>query len=57
VRVKFIAPVYPGDTVTTRGRVTDSRPDGAGQRLTVDVACENQDGALVFIGEASALVE
>lgn len=56
VRIKFIAPVYPGDTITTGGRLTASHPEGAGQRLTVDVWCENQDGQSVLIGEASAVV-
>jgi 3-hydroxybutyryl-CoA dehydratase len=56
VRIKFIAPVYPGDTITTGGRVTAIDPEGAGKRLTVDVWCENQDGQPVLVGEASAMV-
>jgi acyl dehydratase len=56
VRVKFIAPVYPGDTITTGGRVTGSQAEGDRQRLIVDVWCENQEGQPVLVGEASAVV-
>ena len=56
VRIKFIAPVYPGDTITTGGQVTDSHAETDGPRLTVDIWCENQDGEPVLVGEANALV-
>ncbi|GIX48579.1 MAG: hypothetical protein KatS3mg131_2790 [Candidatus Tectimicrobiota bacterium] len=56
VRVKFTAPVYPGDVVTAGGQVTASRPHGDGQFLTVEVWCDTQDGRRVLVGEASAVV-
>src|SRR5262249_12293399 len=53
IRVKFVAPVYPGDVITTHGTVTACHPEGAGQRLTVDVSCTDHTGRVVLIGAAS----
>jgi acyl dehydratase len=54
--VKFIKPVYAGDTLTVHGAVRELRPDAEGRvRVVVEVWCENQDGVKTMVGEASGL--
>jgi 3-hydroxybutyryl-CoA dehydratase len=50
--VRIRAPVFAGDTVTARGRVTSSEPKSEGQRVHLDVWCENQRGERVIDGTA-----
>ncbi len=47
-RVRFLAPVYFGDTLTVD--YTISAVDVAARRSTGDIAVNNQDGALVAVG-------
>lgn len=54
--VKFIHPVYPGDTITAKGMVTGKQPDSGGIRCEVEVWCENQEGVKVTVGTASGFV-
>jgi 3-hydroxybutyryl-CoA dehydratase len=51
---RFVAPVYPGDTVTARVTVTKIRDDKP--IVTLETICENQDGELLIKGEAVVLV-
>ena len=53
--LQFIAPVYPGDTVTTRVTVTKVRPDKP--IVTLETICTNQHDEPVVKGEAVVLVE
>ena len=54
--VKFIKPVFVGDTLTLNGVVRDMQPAEAGRmRIEVEVWCENQDGVKTMVGEASGL--
>jgi acyl dehydratase len=54
--VKFIKPVYVGDTLTVQGVVAGKEPAEAGHtRIAVEVWCENQDGVKTMVGEASGL--
>jgi acyl dehydratase len=54
--VKFIKPVFVGDTLTLRGVVRDKQPAEAGRtRIGVELWCENQDGVKTMVGEASGL--
>lgn len=46
VRVRWKAPFFPGDTLTLRE--VDRRVDG--DLLHLELACENQDGALLVQG-------
>ena len=48
--LKFKAPVYPGDTITTTVEVTNVRPDKP--IVTLGTRCLNQDNAVVLEGEA-----
>ena len=56
-RMKFINPVYAGDTVTARGAVLEETTEAGGTRLNLEVWVENQDGKMTAAGWASALVQ
>ena len=51
--LKFKAPVYPGDTITTTVEVINVRPDKP--IVTLSTLCMNQDGIVVLEGEAVVL--
>src|SRR6266404_8040344 len=50
---QFVAPVYPGDTVTARVTVRKIRNDKP--IVTLDTICENQRGEMLIKGEAVVL--
>jgi 3-hydroxybutyryl-CoA dehydratase len=53
--LQFLAPVFPGDTVTAKVTVTkikEGKPI-----LTLETVCENQRGETLIKGEAVVLVE
>lgn len=52
---KFLAPVYPGDTVTARVTITRVRDDKP--IITLETICFNQDQETVVKGEAVVMVE
>lgn len=52
---KFVAPVYPGDTVTAIVTITKVREDKP--IITLETICLNQNEELVVKGEAVVLVE
>jgi acyl dehydratase len=51
----FIKPVHAGDHLTVHGVVKETRPEGAGTRVVVEVWCENQDGEKTAVGTASGV--
>ena len=51
----FIKPVYAGDRLTVHGVVKETRPDGAGTRVVVEVWCQNQHGEKTAVGTATGL--
>ena len=53
--LKFVKPVFPGDTVTARVTVTGIRDDKP--IVTLKTVCVNQHNELVLKGEATVLVE
>ena len=55
--VRFLAPVYPGDTLTTRWRIVGKidKPKHAGGIVVVHGECRNQDGIVVASAEAKML--
>jgi len=57
LKVRFRAPVYPGDDVTTFGQVTGVTDEDAGQRIRCTVGCRKLDGQEVVTGEASVVVQ
>ena len=52
--MKFTAPVYIGDTVTTTATITNIREDK--QIVTMDTTCTKQDGEVVVKGESVVMV-
>jgi 3-hydroxybutyryl-CoA dehydratase len=46
--IRFIAPVFIGDTVTVRYRVAETDPER--RRALSEITVENQDGTLVAVG-------
>ena len=53
--LKFMAPVFAGDTVTATVTVRDVRQDK--QIITLDGVVKNQKGEVVITGESVVLVE
>ena len=51
----FIRPVYAGDRLTVHGVVKETRPEGAGTCVVVEVWCQNQHGEKTAVGTASGL--
>ena len=56
IDVKFIRPIYAGDTVTARGRVTAKTPTSTGTRIFLEIWCETQRGEPVTVGTASVVM-
>jgi len=54
--VKFIRPIYAGDTVTARGRVTGTTETSSGVRVALHIWCETQRGEPVTVGSASVVL-
>lgn len=54
---KFIGIVDAGDDVSCTAQVTAREETNSGVRFTLDVRCENQDGAPVVVGTASGRIE
>ena len=56
VNLKFLRPVKDGDTVTISGNLNSSQEVDGGTMVTVDIACQNQDGNTTAVGQGSAIV-
>lgn len=52
--VRFLAPVWPGDTLTTAVTVEAVLREADGEHVDFRISTTNQDGALVLTGHASA---
>jgi 3-hydroxybutyryl-CoA dehydratase len=52
--MRFISPVFIGDTVTTTATVKHIREDKG--IVTLDTVCSNQDGETVIEGEAVVMI-
>ncbi len=53
--LRFLKPVYPGDTITAHVEVT--KLDMERGFVTCSTECSNQDGATVLTGEATVLLD
>jgi 3-hydroxybutyryl-CoA dehydratase len=49
-QLKFLAPVYAGDTITARVEVAEINPEK--NRVKLKTTCSNQEGTVVLDGEA-----
>jgi len=54
--VTLVKGIYPGDTITVKGVITDKSPEDGAVRLVLDVWLENQHGEQATAGIASGLV-
>ena len=52
--MKFIAPVFIDDTITTTGTVTGIREEKG--IVTLETVCTNQDGEVTLKGEAMVMI-
>jgi acyl dehydratase len=55
MNVNLVNVVWQGETITPRGLVRSTSPEGSATRSTLDVWCEKRDGTKVVVGTASAL--
>lgn len=55
--VRFLAPVYPGDTLATTWKIVEKidKPKHAGGIVVVHGECRNQDGVVVATAESKML--
>ena len=53
--MRFLPPVYPGDTMTAQLEVTKIDPERS--FVTCSTECVNQDGTSVLTGEATVMLE
>jgi len=57
IEVSLVKGIFPGDTITVKGVITEKTPEGDKIRLVLDVWLENQHGEPATAGVASGLVE
>jgi acyl dehydratase len=56
IDVRFIRPIYAGDTVTARGRITGKHETSSGVRIGLEIWCDTQRGEAATIGTAHVVV-
>jgi acyl dehydratase len=54
--VNLVNVLWPGDKVTTQGRIKEFAPEGNRQRAYLEIWCQKADGTVVTVGGASAVV-
>jgi acyl dehydratase len=54
METRWLAPVYPGDTITPAGKVKQKNVTGKSRWMVIDVEMRNQKGELIAAGEAMA---
>ena len=57
VNLKFLRPVKGGDTITVTGEVSTREETGDGDRIIVNLYCENQNGDRTAVGIGTAVVK
>ena len=53
LKIRFRSPVFPGDIVTTSGRVKSVKEDNIGKETTCTVEVRRQNGIIAIAGTAS----
>jgi hypothetical protein len=56
IEIKYIAPLFDGNTFAPKAKVLGEDPPGSG-RLSLEIWCENQDGEKLAFGTASCLAD
>ena len=56
VNLKFLRPVKGGDTITVTGEVTTREETDDGDRVIVNLYCENQNGDRTAVGIGTAVI-
>ena len=54
LETRWLAPVYPGDTITPNGKVKQKNVTGKSRWMLFEVEMRNQNGDLIAAGEAMA---
>lgn len=54
METRWLAPVYPGDTITPAAKVKQKNVTGKSRWMLIDVEMRNQKGELIAAGEAMA---
>ena len=57
LKIRFRAPVYPGDTTVTFGQVERIRQRDRAQEVTCTVGVRKRDGEAAVTGEATVIVQ
>lgn len=55
-KVRFVKQVWPGDTITCKGKITRKYSEEGENFIEADVLAENQQGAKVVVGTITAEV-
>ena len=56
LQVAFLQYVFPGDTITAKGKVVRKETDSSGIKITLKVWCLNQRNEKVVAGSATGLI-
>jgi hypothetical protein len=54
--VNLVNVLWPGDQVTTHGRIREFTIEGSRQRAHLEIWCQKADGTVVTVGSASAVI-
>ncbi len=56
VDLRFLRPVRPGDTITFTGKIIGMTKEANGNRVSVEIKVENQNGDTTGVGSGSVIV-
>jgi 3-hydroxybutyryl-CoA dehydratase len=56
ITLRFVKPVFVGDTVRCEAVVTKVEPAEGYLNLAIDIVCRNQDGEEVLLGETEGVI-
>ena len=56
VKIRFLSPAYPGDTVTTSGQIKKILPLDEGTEIRCSVSVTNQAGEAIISGTSSVII-
>ena len=56
LKIRFRAPVYPGDAIASFGQVKSTRDRGDARELACSVGVRKQDGQVAITGDATVII-